>query len=173
MKRIESKEDMVKWAREVNSGLTQKAKCDYQDIWAHSSRVDIDRFFIEANGDRKIIVCSVYNTMAYEEVEHLLTVLAKHKANKIIDKEIEEYNKVYDTRSYELLVREKAFSDCRKSYWKRIKSLRVKSEHLTTRTSWLESEVEEKREVIRRLQGEVLQHKTKARKFDELQSLLS
>lgn len=80
MKRIETKEDMLQWAREANSGVTIQRKCDLQDVYAHSAVADLDAAFIAAEGERKLIICAVNNTMAFEEVERLLVVLAKHKA---------------------------------------------------------------------------------------------
>lgn len=90
-RKIETKEQMLEWAKEIN--FLNPIKCDMQDIYAHSKREDLDRFFIELEGERKLVICSVNNVMAFEEVEHLLSVLAKHKVSqqmKIEYKELDE-----------------------------------------------------------------------------------
>ena len=108
MRTIKSTEELVQWAKEVNQGLTTKQKPDYQDYYAHSAVKDIEKWFIETNGDRKLILCSVYNTMAYEEVERLMLAWAKHKAQAIIDQEAEFYANEYTAKVRALSDRETA-----------------------------------------------------------------
>jgi hypothetical protein len=103
MRTIKSKEDLVQWAREVNP--------DYQDYYMHSDLKAIDKWFIETNGDRKLILCSVFNTMSYDEVERLLLVWAKNKAQAIIDEEAESLNADYIAKCKALHDREIAILD--------------------------------------------------------------
>lgn len=89
MKTITTKEDLLQWAKEVNFGVSLPRKCDLQDVYAHSKQSDIDRLLIECEADRKLIICSVYNCMAFGEVERLLNVLARHKCEKRMEIEYE------------------------------------------------------------------------------------
>jgi len=137
MERIETKEEMIAWAQAVNSGITVKQKCTYQDIWAHSNPATLNRLFIECDGHRNVITCSVYNTMAYETVEALLLHWAQVKAGKIIDKEMEHYNTEIMKRESALNKREASFKDCLKGYWKRIQDLRKRDHNLTFKNNGL------------------------------------
>jgi hypothetical protein len=57
IKHIASKEDLLAWARFINGGsYSLHDKCDLQDIYARSQRDDLDKFFIECEGDRKLVV---------------------------------------------------------------------------------------------------------------------
>lgn len=173
LKRIESKEDMLRWAKEVNNGITIKQKCDYQDIWARSNREDLNKFFIENNGDRALILCSIHNTMAYDEIETLLLHLAKVKAQKIIDKEIEYYSTDYLKKLGDITKRENSLKDCLKGYWKRIALLRKSNIELRRRDTYRDQEISNYKERIRKLQSEVYEYKEKADKYDTMKRLLT
>ena len=130
MKTIETKEQLIQWAQEINRGLTTKQKCDYQDIFAHSAMDDIKRFFIESNGERNIILCSIFNTMAYDTVEMLLKHWAKVKAQNILDKEMEYVNaesinklKILAVKENELTIGINTFEACKKPIYKRLASM--------------------------------------------------
>jgi hypothetical protein len=164
MRTIESKEDFVQWADEVNRGLTTKQKPDYQDYYAHSDQKDLGRWFVELNGKRNLILHSVLNTMAYEECERLMLAWAKHKAQGIIDQEAEELNNTHSKKMGELeawkddlrkfsdnLERRKGiFEESKKPIHKRIETLRKtardlkeENEALVTRNQYLEHRTKE------------------------------
>ena len=169
MKRIESKEDLIKWARAVNQGLTIKQKCDFQDIYAHSKEADLKEFFIEAKGERSLIVCSINNVMAYETVEKMLLYLARHKAETIINKELEEHDERYRKRFVELEKREAIFEEGKRAIYKRIRELtniaRIHKERGERLGEELDSYRKENREYRRRLAEQAEQaHTIKALK---------
>lgn len=124
MKKIETTEDMIFWAKNVNNGLSTAQKCNYQDTWGHSNPDTLKKLFIECESDRALIICSLHNTMSYDTVQDMLFHLARTKAQKIVDEEIEHYNNELIKKEKDLTERKASFTDCLKSYWKRIKDLR-------------------------------------------------
>ncbi len=172
-KRITTKEEMVQWAREVNNGLSTKQKCDYQDIWARSERDTLDKLFIESNGERNLIVCSVHNTMAYDEIEHLLKTWAVYQANKVVEKEMEACNNEWNKRQEVVTAQENALYDAKKSYWKRIIKLRRAMSNLVARNSYLQTDLDNCRKVNARLCRENGELKDKASRYDGIKSLLA
>ena len=174
IKRIESKEDMLKWARAINNNpLSIAEKCDFQDAWARSNYKDLERFFMECNGDRKLVLCGVYNTMSYDEVERLLLHYAKTKGNEIVNKaydsEMVEVNKM---RS-DVFKRESTLKDCLKSYWKRIASLRKDNASLRAQVERMSTVRQEMLATINMLNKQRDELKSKADKYDSIKSLLA
>jgi hypothetical protein len=179
MRTINSKEDLVQWANEVNRGLTTKQKPDYQDYYAHSIQKDLDKWFLEANGERKLILCSVYNTMAYEEVERLLLVWAKEKAQRIIDRDMEETNKYYEeqcaklaTREKALSAKEQAFQECKKPIHKHIAGLRERNTFLEQSFSRMRANEVTLVEDKRAYQRQAKEYSEKAARLDSIREQL-
>lgn len=174
MKRIETKEDMIKWATAINNGpMSAQDKCDYQDVWAHSERNTLDRLFIEANGSRNIIVCSVHNTMAYDELEHLLKVWAADKANKIINEEIERLTTDHMKRDKELSRKEAAFEEGKRTIYRKIKGLKRDSERLTRLNTDLLKRIEEYRNETFAANRHANEYERKANKYDAIKEALA
>lgn len=124
--KIENIEQLIAWAGFINRGfLTPGNKCELQDIYAHSGYNELAEMFMECK-DRKLVLCSVYNTMGYDEVERLLKYFAKQKGEEIVNREMEARLESLNKREIELLQKEQTFKDCRKSYWKRINKLQTK-----------------------------------------------
>lgn len=125
LKEIKTKEDMILWAKIINeSPLSTAARCDFQDIWGHSNADLLKKLFIECEADRALIVCSLHNIMSYDTVQEMLFHLARTKAQKIVDEEIEHYNNELTKKEKDLAERKASFTNCLKGYWKRIKDLR-------------------------------------------------
>jgi hypothetical protein len=167
--RIETADDLLKWARTVNSNLQSAAICDLQDVYAHSQTETIDRLFIECKGDRALIICSVRNAMAFEEVERLLKVLAQHKVKAMMEAEYAEFDK----RLVELVKRERIFEECKKPIHKKI-------HELTANTQWLELNLDRARkdeavamERTRHWESLYREAQEKAAKYDNIKSLLA
>lgn len=125
MKRIETPADLIQWANEINQTIghmTAGKKADLQDVYARSTEAQIDAAFLadENKHARKLIVCSVNNIMAFEEVERLLNVLARHKCIK--QAEIDEVE--YQRRMNEIHARENAFREAQKPIHKKIRTLK-------------------------------------------------
>ena len=175
MKRIESKEDMLKWATAVNQGLwnMDTYRCDFQDIYAHSQQKDLEHFFCELNGNRPLVACSVNNVMGWDGLEQLVRALSAHKANKIINEEMDRWEKDFAIRTQNIQKRELSLKECLKGYWKRISALRRDNLHLHFHNANLQKTndrlLQDRREALAKVQ----ELREKANKYDSLKSLLS
>lgn len=172
MNRIETKEELIAWATAVNQGLTLKEKCDYQDIWAHSNPETIKRLFLDCNGERSLIVHSVFNTMSYDAVEDLLKTWAVAKANKVVEEEIERHYKDINKRDGEVFKRELSLKDCLKGYWKRMSDIKTKVNALTRRNNYLTQANEELRKELSQLRHANFTLADKAEKYDAIKAAL-
>lgn len=168
MKTIQTREDLIKWAREVNCGLGMAKKADYQDIYAHSFEEDIERFFLDSASDRALILCSVYNTMSYDTVEKLLKCLVRAKVQKQMKDEYEELDK----RESALAKRESSFKESMKPFHQKMTKLRKRNEFLECAFSDLQSREAFLVEDNRALKREVNDLEAKASKYDTLRELL-
>jgi hypothetical protein len=174
MKRIETAADMMKWAKAINNNpMSTKDKCDFQDIWAHSQRDTLNKLFMEVNGDRKLVLCGVYNTMSYDEVEILLLHYAQTKGRKIVDDAIEyEMNDVNKLRG-ELFKKENSLRDCIKGYWKRMRALRLENIELKRREAYRLIENDKYRDQLRELRREMSELREKAEKYDTIKRAIA
>jgi len=173
MKQIETKEDMIKWATAINNGpVSITDKCDYQDVWAHSSRNLLDRLFIEASGSRNLIICSVHNTMAYEEVEHLLKTWATYQANKVIDRELELYLADHMKRETELHRKEQAFDEGKRTIYRRIKKLKQRTDRALEINAQLTKRIEQYRNDTNAANRHANEYEQKACKYDTIKAAL-
>jgi len=162
MKTIQTIDDFMAWAREINSGISLARKCDMQDIYAHSKQSDINKLFIDSNTDRKLVLCSVYNVMAYDEVERLLKVLAKHKTKELIEAGHEELNKEW----FEIRKGQAALLEAKRHIYKKINELEKTNARLKAKLNSMSAFVDES--IIK-----IKEYKSKALKFDRLKKLLS
>lgn len=174
MKRIENQEDMLRWARAINSGLMREHdKCDYQDVWAHSDQKTLDDLFMACNGDRKLVLCSVYNTMSYDEVERLLLHYGKVKGTKLVNDayaaEMVEVNKMRG----DVYKRENALTASLKTYWKRITALKRDNSFLQSKCDRLQKDNNELTQMRREYRLEIIQLRERADKYDAIKSLLA
>jgi hypothetical protein len=165
---IQSKDDLVQWAKEVNFGISTEQKCRYQDIYAHSNKDDIEKFFIETVSDRALILCSVYNTMSYDTVEQLLKHLAWHKMSEQMKIEYEELDKKVST----LAAKERAFQESMKPFHKRMSELRKRNEFLEHAFSDIKAREAYLVEDSRALKREVKDLEAKAFRYDTIRELL-
>ena len=169
MKTIESTKDLLTWSREINAGITLSRKCDMQDVYAHSKQSDIDKFFIESDTDRRLVLCSVYNTMSYEEVERLLRVLAKHKLNEMIREEQTTLDKEWS----DLAAAKATLEESKRAIYRRINQLEKKAEKAEiVKLSYLERYNRTSTELgtMTRL---CHSYKSKADKYESIKSLLA
>ena len=173
MKTIESKEDMISWAKTINMGVTIKQKCDLQDVWAHSNPDKLKTMFMELNGERRLVLSGVYNTMSYEAVEELLLHYAKTKGNKSVNDEIErEMTEINKMRS-DIFKRENSLQDCLKGYWKRISDLRRSNDELKRRDTMRMETIANLQAQLRYARNEALEYKARADKYDRIKSALT
>lgn len=159
---IATAEDFIAWAKDINNGMPISKKCDLQDVYGHSRRCDIDSAFIAAEGERRLILCAVNNVMAFEEVEHLLSVLAKHKTNTLLKEECAEL----DEKTIALAKERAAFENEKKS--------------LLGQISTLQASLNESLQVVKILNDKsdefgrkIDEYKVKAENFDFLKKIIT
>lgn len=131
MKAISNSKDLIEWAREINFGVDLHRKCDLQDIYAHTKQTNIDKFFIESELDRRLVICSISNAMSFDEVERLLSVLARYKCEKILQNEEKRLADSYSDISR----RETMLEKNKRSIARKISEYRKESEYFKERTS--------------------------------------
>lgn len=158
MKRIQSKQDFLAWANEINRGVSLSRKCELQDVYGHSTVAEIDQAFIDADGDRALIICSVTNNQSFGEVERLLKVLAKHKVNELLKQEQDELDK-----SWKEVAKEKS----------EVAEMQNRIDYLETRIGVYQSEVTRINQLACEYKIKSEEYKTKAEKFDALKAILA
>jgi hypothetical protein len=168
IKKIESVADMLAWAKAVNSGLSINEKCEAQDIYARSLRADLDKFFIASEGERKLVICSVNNVMAFDEVEHLLLKLAQHK----VDKEMEDHLAIITERYNELHGKEYEFNRKVAEAEKAKADLEQTNRDLSAFVDRLEASRAALQKEILQLRQEMAENADKARRYDTIQEAL-
>jgi uncharacterized protein YoxC len=170
IKHIASKEDLLAWARFINGGCySLHDKCDLQDIYARSQRDDLDKFFIECEGDRKLVICSVNNVMAFDEVEHLLSVLAKSKT--LAQWELD--NIEWEKREAEVVRKERILDDAVRNNDAVVQNLVNANAQLKEEVAHLNESLRERGEEMYHLRQRQAEDTQKARKYDALKDLLA
>lgn len=179
---IDSAETFLKWAKTVQFDVSKWARprCDYQDDYAHTAVEVIDASFNAATADeRRTILCAVYNTMSYDEVERLLLVRAKEVRQierRALYADFEEVERRRDVaagrREDAITARERAFKEAMKPYHKRLadtqrqlQDARAQVAHLQERAEWYKSEA-------KRAVGLAIDDHEDARKFRQVRALL-
>lgn len=176
LKRITNAADLLQWAAYINNTWIaldgcrgMMPKCDLQDIYARSSREALDQAFIDCGSERRLVICSVNNIMAFEEVEHLLQVLARHK----VGQERKELYTEYDEKDAWLCGRERALKESMKPYHKRMAELRKRNEFLERSFSEIRAREVSLVEDARAARREVRELQAKADKYDSIRELLA
>jgi uncharacterized protein YhaN len=159
---IAKAEDFIAWAKDVNNGTPIAKKCDLQDVYGRSRRCDIDSAFIAAEGERRLILCAVNNVMAFEEVEHLLSVLARHKTNSLLKEECAEL----DEKTAALAKERATFEDEKKSLLGQIATLQASLNESLQVVKTLNTKNNE-------LGTKVCEYKVKAENFDFLKKIIT
>lgn len=162
------------WANAINNNpMSISEKCDFQDIWGHSDRKTIDRLFIEANGSRSLIICSVHNVMAYDEVEHLLKTWATDKANKIINAELETLTADHIKKYNEVVRQENTLKEGKRAIYRKIASLNDRQARMDRQKTELLKRLEECRQETRSAKQEIKEYREKAAKYDAIKQALT
>jgi hypothetical protein len=161
MRTIGTEQDFLRWAQEINSGVTIARKCDMQDIYAHTPQNTITSLFLASN-DRKLLLCSIYNTMAYDEVERLLKELARQKTNELLREEQDDL----DTHYALIQTREVALIEAKRAIYRKISDLEKANRRQAERIEKLEINLLSAKERNKRLEAS-------ARKFDLIKKVLA
>ena len=115
-----------------------------------------------------MVITSVYNTMSFDEVEHLLNILARHKCGKqraIDDKE-------FDRREAALAARECAQLDSRKSYYKKLATLHSTIADLQRRNDEMTGRLDRMRAERNAAILDARQYEVDAKKYRTIKDLL-
>jgi hypothetical protein len=170
-KTISSKDELLQWAREINNGLASdvKRKCDYQDYYMRATRADLDRWFLESDMDRRLVICSVNNVLAFDEVERLLGVLARAK----VERAYEESERDIDKRYVELAAKERIFEECKKPIFKRIASLKRENRKLQAVIDSKDRYISHMVEINRAAKKEAAAYHEKAARYDRIRDCLN
>ena len=164
--------ELVQWATYINNSIGMMnagEKADLQDVYARSLRADLDNAFIFSNNERKLVICSVNNLMAFEEVEHLLSFLARHKVNQ----ERQELYNDFDKRESNLDTRERTFKDMMKPYHKRLADMKHKMAMLETQAVSLQRLADNRLEETRKARKDANEYHEKAIKLDAIRAALA
>jgi chromosome segregation ATPase len=174
IRQIETAADLMQWADAVNTGILNIPKCDMQDIYARSQQETIDKLFIEST-ERALILCSVYNTMSYDEVERLLKVLAHSKVQKQMQleyAELDERIKEIDNRAAAQANREHEFKNMMKPYHKRLETLKRDNAQLERHIKQLADQEQNAVMNMRAAKQETYEYRAKAEKYDAIRAAL-
>ncbi len=113
MKRIESKEDMIKWANNVNSVCKPKQISDLQDIFARSAIKDLKKFFINMEqNEKELLVFSISKAMGSSLLFEFIKDYSNYKAQQFIESE----SKDNDERWASIVKKEMDFETDKKKY---------------------------------------------------------
>lgn len=120
MKKIETKQDLEMWCKEVNAFNNAKTVCDLQDVYARSDMKVIKSLFLsQEQYEKELTIFCVSKTMGQEPMFRLMKAWALNQAQIVIDKEIE----TLDKRHQELALAELTLRDKEESYHKKIGEL--------------------------------------------------
>ncbi len=183
LKRIENEGELIDWAFIVNGGLTTSQICDAQDIYARSEQQVLDRLWIDLDtyhrGDRGLVISSVYNAMGYDEVERLLKLRAKNMAMKIIEKEMDDVNQIYNDNAVKIQKKEaelerkiETFDTCKKAVYKKLARMRERLEYQEKTLNLLRTEQKEILGLNRQYKDIAAVYEKKARLFDKIKEAL-
>jgi hypothetical protein len=111
--------------------------------------------------------------MAYDEVEHLLKTWATDKANKLINDEIERYMVDHMKRENELLRKERAFEDGKRTIYRRIKELKQRTERALEINAQLTKRIDQYRNDANAANRHANEYEQKAAKYDTIKAALA
>jgi len=90
MKKIETTEDLVQWASQVNHADT-KTLCDLQDVFCRSTEGELKALFLQsAEGDKELLVFAIGKAMGSATLLQFIKVVARAKAERVLMEEGKE-----------------------------------------------------------------------------------
>lgn len=183
LKQIETAADFLLWAHEINAGLmTPKNKPDYQDTYAHSSRNKLDELIShpEILPQLSVVFCAIYNTMSYDEVEHMLKVRAAHKVKQAMEAEYKELDEQHaarvadwNRREADLARREQAFKAAMKPYHKRLGETRRQRDNYRAECDRLERNAEWYKAEAKKAAAQAIDDHEDAKKYRQIKQLIA
>ena len=180
---IDNTATLLNWAKTVQNDLFKwtRPRCDYQDDYARTSHETIDTAFNDANNDeRKLILCAIYNTMDYNEVERLLLVRAKAVRQAERAELYREYDKEeaartadLDRREAAIANRERTFKESMKPYHRRLTIERHRADQAFRQLDAVCKEKEAYRQENDKIHENTRQLIDKAARYDAIRAALT
>jgi len=97
MKKIESMEDLKLWIQRVNSGNSNKAMCDLQDVFAHSEEKELVKFFLSQDVyEKELTAFCIGKAMGQEKLFRFMKSWAREQAHKVIEENEVDLGKRFD-----------------------------------------------------------------------------
>ncbi len=94
LKRIESKEDMLQWSKEVNLVCKPGGMCDLQDIFARSAAKELKTYFIDmTQNEKELLVFSISKAMGSNTLFEFIKSYSNHRVQIQLNAESEENEK--------------------------------------------------------------------------------
>ena len=156
---IETKEEFLVWAKEVNACMSAKVRCDLQDVFARSSFDLLKKLFLESENEKQILTFSISKAMGEDTCYKFIKAWALKKAHEAIEEEQADINLKYAA----LWEKQKAFEEGKKQVDLIINSLQRDNADLR----------EELKRSQKRLQEVYTADETKSNIIDELRQDLA
>lgn len=146
MKQIQSKEDFLKWARDVNYTMESRKNniCDLQDVFARSGNGKMDElkamFLGASETEKQLLTFSITKAMGEETAYRFIKAWARKQANICIDesqKDIEEEYKKLSNDRMTFLIEKKTFDAQLPALQKEIEMLKELVRHNNIRNDSL------------------------------------
>ena len=159
MKAIETKDDFVRWAKQVNESTSVKISNNLQDTFGHSNLSTLKKIYVsDLNGDRNLITFAISKNQSYDTLFDFLGDWSHHRALDVIEKETLDVHEQYQKNYVELAKQRTIFHGCKKTVYKRIRQWRelvtsrnIDIEGLKSKVSRLQTENMQLHEANRRL----------------------
>lgn len=100
--RIESAQDFITWARDVNTTINAKRRCDLQDVFARSDSKALLSMFLDSENEKQLLTFAICKCQGEEVAYRFMKSWARKQAQICIDQEAAnidaEYKKLADER---------------------------------------------------------------------------
>ena len=158
MKKIQSQEQLIQWAKDVNHS-TNTTLCDYQDTFAHSDQKDLHNYFIDmTQNEKELIIFSISKAMGSATLFDFVKTYSNKKAQDYIDSEGIEVDRRYGDlvqKEYDVKLKGESFQLSINALEHQNEELVKDNERLTTGSSnqtkliWhLESRIEDLEKIV-------------------------
>jgi hypothetical protein len=99
MNRIETKEEMVKWAELVNHCTTLQEKIDLQDVWGHSVADTLKELYTgDLETNRHLVTFSLFKCMGEETAFQYINMFSRRQGMRIAEEYIKDTDDSINTR---------------------------------------------------------------------------
>jgi len=179
--KIETKEQLIEWAKEANLCCNTKQTVALQDIFARSSIQTISDIYNGNMGsDRRLVTFSIYKIMGDDMVIKYLMEYAKQRAMAIVrDAEIDLWKRLDEKeaglaeQNKQLHKEKEVFAECKGSINRKIGKLYREIESLKRENAVLRNEAHHLRQSLNQTSIAFANTSRDASKFREIRNLLN